>query len=64
MAGKWGVDKGSGWYDWEEDMMARSQAVPTTAPDNAVEAKTLLVDHRGRPLVVARPRRIGFRPPA
>jgi len=31
--------------------------------DNAVKAQAILVDPRGRPIVIKEPRKIGFQPP-
>lgn len=63
MAGKWGIDTGAGWYEWEETRLGRSRTNPTQASDNTVTETTLLVDATGKPLVVRKPRSVGFRPP-
>lgn len=63
MAGKWGIDIGDAWPGWaEQARIDRSVTNPTNVSDNAVTNQTLLVDQRGRPLLVKTPRRVGFDP--
>lgn len=64
MAGKWGIDNGADWPGYsEEGRINRSRTNPTNVSDNTVTETPLLVDAKGKPLVVRKPRLVGFRPP-
>jgi hypothetical protein len=49
-----------GWGDWEEGRLARVRITNREAADHLPE-KTLLYDRAGKPLLVQRPRQVGFR---
>lgn len=59
---RWGIGMESTW-EWEEDRLQRSRNNPTQVPDETTSKETMLVDTRGRPLIVKEPRKVGFRPP-
>lgn len=63
MSGKWGIEQGSGWYEWEETRLSRSKTHETQVSDNATTPADLLVDVKGKPLIQRQPRKVGFRPP-
>ncbi len=51
------------WPGWgEKELIASAKAAPpSSVPDNASKEEVVLVDKFGHPLVVRRPRPVGFR---
>jgi hypothetical protein len=60
---QWGISLPTGWWEWEEARVGRSRTNQTQASDNTQVSQVVLVDAKGRPLVVREPRPVGFRKP-
>jgi hypothetical protein len=61
----WGIGSSSDFRVKEEDVLAaaRNKAAAPHASDDATETKALLYGPTGQPILVQRPRRVGFRAP-
>lgn len=52
-----------GGYTWGVLGLPSPTAIPQQMPDRKDQPETLLVDQRGRPILVRQPRPFGFRKP-
>ena len=50
-------------WTWASMGWGAPQSVPREVPDTDRKEETVLTDRYGRPLLVRRPRPLGFRPP-